>query len=182
MIYVAPSATIDGDVSIGKGSSVWHGAVLRADLDRIAVGEHCSIQDNVVVHVDKGSPAVIGDRVTVGHGAIVHGCTVGSDCIIGMNATISSRANIGSGSIVAAGAVVPENAHYPPNSVIMGVPAARVKDAEDRHRRRIDLSWRVYVDLAAATLPAAAEMLGNPSKRVRLALADEFERSAVEGF
>ena len=176
MIYVAPTATIVGDVAIGKGSSVWHGAVLRGDLDRIVVGEHCSIQDNAVVHVDKGSPTVIGDRVTVGHGAVVHGCTVGSDCIIGMNATILSRASIGNGSVVAAGAVVPEGAAFPPNSVVLGVPATRTKEAEDHHRVRIELSWRIYADLAAATLPAAPDMPGNPSKRVRIELADEFER------
>lgn len=176
MIYVAPDASIVGDVAIGKGSSVWHGAVLRGDLDRIVVGEHCSIQDNAVVHVDKGSPTLVGDRVTIGHGAVVHGCTIGSDCIIGMNATVSSRANIGSGSIVAAGAVVPEGVAIPPNSVVMGVPATRAKNADDHHRRRIDLSWRIYSELAAAMLPAGAEMSGNPSKRVRIGLADEFER------
>jgi len=176
VIHVAPVATIVGDVAIGKGSSVWYGAVLRGDLDRIVVGEHCSIQDNAVVHGDKGNPTVIGDRVTVGHGAVVHGCTIASDCIIGMNATISSRANIGRGSIVAAGAVVPEGAQFPPNSVIVGVPAKRKGDAEEHHRRRIDLSWRIYAELAAATLPAAADMPGNPSKRVQIDLADEFAK------
>jgi len=176
VIYVAPTATIVGDVAIGKGSSVWHGAVLRGDLDRIVVGEHCSIQDNAVVHVDKGSPTVIGDRVTVGHGAVVHGCTVGSDCIIGMSATVSSGANIGSGSVVAAGAVVPEDMTFPPNSIIMGVPASRTKDAEEHHHLRVDLSWRLYAELAAATLPAVADMPGSPSRRVRTELADDFEK------
>ena len=176
MIYVALTATIVGDVAIGKGSSVWHGAVLRGDLDRIVVGQHCSIQDNAVVHVDKGSPAVIGDRVTIGHAAVVHGCTIARDCIIGMNATLSSRANVGTGSVVAAGAVVPEDVTFPPNSVIMGIPATRTKDAEDHHRLRVDLSWRMYAELAAATLPAVADMPGNPSKRVRIELADAFER------
>jgi carbonic anhydrase/acetyltransferase-like protein (isoleucine patch superfamily) len=176
VIYVAPTAAIVGDVAIGKGSSVWHGAVLRGDLDRVVVGEHCSVQDNAVVHVDKGSPTLIGDRVTIGHGAVVHGCTIGADCLIGMNSTISSMANIGRGSIVAAGAVVPERGAFPPNSLIMGTPARHAGEVGDRHRRRIDLAWRIYVELAAATLPAAAEMQGNPSKRVRIGSADEFEK------
>src|SRR3970282_1987212 len=92
VIYVAPSAVIVGDVSIGKGSSVWHGAVVRGDLDRIVIGEHCSIQDAAVVHVDYETPTAIGSRVTIGHAAVAHGCTVGDDCLIGMNATIASRA------------------------------------------------------------------------------------------
>jgi len=174
VIYVSPTASIVGDVAVGKGSSVWHGAVLRGDLDRIVVGEHCSIQDNAVVHVDKGSPTLIGDRVTVGHAAVVHGCTIGSDCIIGMHSTISSRASIGSGSIVAAGAVVPEGSAFPPGSILKGIPATRAGDAEDHHQRRIDLSWRIYSELAAASLPPAAEMPGNPSRRVSIELADEF--------
>jgi len=176
VIYVSPRATIAGDVSIGKGSSVWHGAVLRADLDRIAIGEYCSIQDNAVVHVDKGCPAVLGDRVTVGHAAVVHGCTIEHDCIIGMNATVSSGANIGSGSIVAPGAVVIEGSAFPARSIIKGIPATRAKDAQDHHLRRIDLSWRIYAELAAAGLPPVDEMRGDPSRRVRIELADEFEK------
>lgn len=175
MIRVAPTAIIVGDVAIGTGSSVWHGAVLRGDLDRIVVGENCSIQDNAVIHVDKGSPTVVGDRVTVGHGAVVHGCTIEHDCIIGMNATVSSGARIGSGSIVAPGAVVTEGSAFPPNSIIMGIPAARAKETQDHHRHRIDLSWRIYAELAAV-LPVAAEMPGDPSKRVRIELAVEFEK------
>src|SRR6266704_4173232 len=95
MIYVAPSAVIVGDVTIEDGASIWHGAVLRGDLDAIVVGRDANVQDNVVVHVDRGMQARIGARVTVGHSAVVHGCTVGEDCLIGMNATINSGAVIG---------------------------------------------------------------------------------------
>ncbi len=176
MLYVAPTAVIVGDVTIGAGSSVWYGAVLRGDLDQIVVGEYCSIQDNAVVHVDKGNPAVLGNRITAGHAAVVHGCTIEDDCLIGMNATISSRAKIRSGSIVAAGAVVPEGAEFPANSIIAGVPARRLKDAEDHHRIRIGLSWRIYTELAAKALPPMAEFRGDPSRRARIPLTDEFEK------
>src|SRR5713101_2519248 len=111
MIYLAPTAVLAGDVTVQDGASVWHGAVLRGDFDS-------NVQDNVVVHVDKGMPAVIGERVTVGHAAVVHGCTVEEECLIGMNATINSGALIRRGSLVASGAVVRESADFPPNSVI----------------------------------------------------------------
>jgi len=176
VIYVAPSAVIVGDVSIGKGSSVWHGAVVRGDLDRIVIGEHCSIQDAAVVHVDYENPTAIGSRVTIGHAAVAHGCTVGDDCLIGMNATIASRAKIGGGSIVAAGAVVPERAEFPPNALLAGVPARQIGEVQEHHRLRIDLSWRIYADLASKTLPPKPEMLGNPSLRVHVSLTDEFAK------
>src|SRR2546429_9445907 len=97
MIYVAPTAVVVGDVSIEDGASVWHGAVLRGDFDAVVMGRDSNIQDNVVVHVDRGMPATIGARVTVGHAAVVHGCTIEDDCLIGMNATINSGAVIGRG-------------------------------------------------------------------------------------
>jgi len=174
MIYVAPTAVVIGDVTIGKDTSVWYGAVLRGDLDGIVVGESCSIQDNAVVHVDYGNPARIGSRVTVGHGAVVHGCTIDDDCLIGMNATVASRAKVGGGSIVAAGAVVREGDEFPPRSVIAGVPAKRIGDAQDHHRIRIELSWRIYTDLAARSLPPQEELRGDPALRVRIPLTDEF--------
>ena len=176
MIYVAPSAVVVGDVAIGKGSSVWYGAVLRGDLDRIVVGEDCSIQDNCVVHTDKGNPAVLGNRITVGHAAVVHGCTIGDDTLIGMNATVASRAKIGKGSIVAAAAVVTEGAEFPLNSIVAGVPARKIGDAQDHHRLRIELSWRIYSELAAKSLPSMEEMRGNPERQVRVLLTDEFEK------
>src|SRR5947207_12141362 len=105
MIHVAPSAVLVGDVTVEDGASVWHGAVLRGDFDSIVVGRDSNVQDNVVVHVDRGLPATLGARVTVGHAAVVHGCTVGADCLIGMTATSNSGAVIGQCSVVAIGAV-----------------------------------------------------------------------------
>src|SRR5438445_10349595 len=112
MIHVAPSAVLVGDVTIEDGASVWHGTVLRGDFDSIVVGRDSNVQDNVVVHVDRGLPAVIGRRVTVGHTAVIHGCSIGDDCLIGMNSTINSGAVIGSGSVVASGAVILESAAF----------------------------------------------------------------------
>jgi len=168
MIYVSKAAVITGDVTIGKDSSVWHCAVLRGDLDRIRVGECVSIQDNAVVHVDLGNPVEIGSRVTVGHGAVVHGCEVGDDCIVGMGSVIGSRAKIGRGTILGAGAVVPEGKEIPRDSVVMGVPAKVVRRTQDFHQIRIEASWRVYTELARKTLPAVAELKGDPKKRVKI--------------
>ncbi len=176
MIYVAESATIVGDVAIGSGSSIWHGAVLRGDFDAIRVGRDSNVQDNVVVHVDRGMPAVIGDRVTVGHAAVVHGCTVEDDCLVGMNATVNSGAMIGTGSLVASGAVVRESAEFPPLSVIAGVPAKVLRPVDDVLRRRIELSWSIYRELAAVSLPSRPPLQGNPSKQMVLDLSEEFTR------
>ena len=176
MIYVAPSAVLAGDVTVEEGASVWHGAVLRGDFDSIVVGRDSNVQDNVVVHVDRGMPAMIGARVTVGHAAVVHGCTVGDDCLIGMNATINSGAVIGPGSLVASGAVVRESAEFPSGSVVAGVPAKVIRIVDETLRRRIDLSWPIYRELAKVSIPARASILGNPSKQVALDLSEEFTR------
>src|SRR5437870_12201544 len=99
MIYVAPSAVLVGDVTVEDAASIWHGAVLRGDFDSIVVARDSNIQDNVVVHVDRGLPAVIGRRVTVGRAAVVHGCSVGGGCRVGISSTLNSGAVIGSGSV-----------------------------------------------------------------------------------
>ncbi len=177
MIYVARTAVIAGDVAIGKGSSVWHGAILRGDMDGILIGTLVNVQDRAVVHVDLGSPAIIGHRVTVGHGAIVHGCEIGDDCIIGMGSVVASRARVGPGSIVAPGAVIPEDKEIPRDSVAMGVPARVVRRTEDFHRLRIEASWRVYAELARKSLPARREMRGNPAKRVAIEASEDPERA-----
>ena len=169
MIYVAPTAVITGDVAIREASSIWHGALLRGDLDAITVGRYVSVQDNAVVHVDVGNPVSIGDKVTVGHGAIVHGCEIGESCIVGMASVVQSRARVGSGCILAAGAVVPEGVEIPPDSIAAGVPARVLKKAEDHHRLRIDLSWRVYYELAQKSLAARPDLVGDAARRVRIA-------------
>jgi len=176
MIYVARSATITGDVGIESGSSIWHGVVLRGDFDAIRIRQDSNIQDNVVVHVDRGMPAMIGARVTVGHGAVVHGCMIEDDCLVGMNATVNSGAVVRTGSLVASGAVVRESADFPAGSVIAGVPANVIRRVDETLRRRIDLSGSIYRELARTSLPASSPMNGDPSKQVRIDLSDEFSR------
>lgn len=176
MIYLAPTAVLSGDVTVEEGASVWHGAVLRGDFDSIVLGRDSNIQDNAVVHVDHGLPAVIGERVTVGHAAVVHACTVEDECLIGMNATINSGAIVRRGSLVASGAVVREMADFPPDSVIAGVPAKVVRNVDATLRRRIELSWTTYRELAKSSLPARAAMKGERSKRVPFELSGEYAR------
>lgn len=176
MIYVASSAVLTGDVAVSDGASIWHGAVLRGDFDSIIVGADSNVQDNVVVHVDRGMPARIGARVTVGHGAVVHGCAVEDDCLIGMSATVNSGARIGTGSLVASGAVVRESAEFPGGSVIAGVPAKVLRPVDETLRRRIDLSWSIYRELAKTSLPGRAAIRGDPSKQIALDLSEEFTR------
>src|SRR3972149_1312074 len=126
MIYVAPTAVVVGDVAIGRGSSVWYGAVVRADMDRIVIGEDCSIQDNAVVHGDAGIPTLLGSRITVGHGAVVHGCAVGDDCLIGMNATTTSRAQLAGGAPPGGPSGAPAPRSVPPLEELRGAPSLRV--------------------------------------------------------
>ena len=147
--FVAPGAYVVGKVTIGDGSSVWYGAVLRGDLDEIRVGERTSIQDNAVVHMDAGFPVSIGNDCVVGHAAVVHGCEIGDRRLVGMNATILTGARIGDGSIVAAGAMVPEGREYPPGSLIVGVPAKRVREVTEEQTKDVARGARSYVERAA---------------------------------
>ena len=150
---VAENAVLAGDVTVEAGASIWYGAVLRGDEAPIRVGEGSNIQDNAVLHCDEGFPLTVGSRVTVGHGAILHGCTVEDGCLIGMGAVLLNGCVIGRGSLVAAGALVTQNTVIPPGSLAVGSPA-RVKrplrpgEAEDLPR-----DAEKYVRLAAELLP-----------------------------
>jgi carbonic anhydrase/acetyltransferase-like protein (isoleucine patch superfamily) len=134
-----------GDVTLGARASVWYGAVLRGDMDRIEVGEATNLQDGTIVHVDEGRPAVIGARVGVGHRVILHGCTVEDECLIGMGSVVLNGVVIGAGSVVAAGAVVLEGMVVPPGSLVMGVPARVARPVDEALRARIQGTWQHYV-------------------------------------
>lgn len=121
--YVAPGAVLAGDVRLASGVSVWFGCVLRSEVETITVGADSNIQDLTVVHTDPGSPVVLGERVTVGHRVVLHGCTVEDDALIGMGAVVLNGAVIGAGAVVAAGAVVTAGMQVPPGALVAGVPA-----------------------------------------------------------
>lgn len=120
--FIAESADIIGDVSIGEGSSLWYGAVVRGDMNHIKIGRYTNVQDNASLHVDTNDPLTIGDYTTIGHNAVVHGCSVGDNCLIGMGAIVLNGAKIGDNSIIGAGTVVTEGAEIPPNSLVIGIP------------------------------------------------------------
>ena len=143
-------AVIVGDARFGPESSAFFGVVARADMNSITVGARSNLQDNVVVHVDRDAPTVIGSGVSVGHGAVVHGCTVEDDCLIGMNATVLSHAVIGAGSLVAAGSVVLEGTVVPPGSLVAGVPAKVRRELSEEERAGIRSNADRYVELSRA--------------------------------
>ncbi len=147
-VFVAETATVIGDVTIAKDSSVWFSAVLRGDSAPITVGEGTNVQDNAVIHVDAGLPAVIGKRVTIGHGAIVHAATVEDDVLIGMGAIVLSGAKIGSYSIIAAGAVVVEGEEIPPHSMVMGIPGKVVRQVRETEVAMIEEDAKRYAERA----------------------------------
>ncbi|MET4782564.1 gamma carbonic anhydrase family protein [Glaciihabitans sp. UYNi722] len=146
--WVAQNATVIGQVTLGEKSSVFFGSVLRADSDAIAIGESSNIQDNVSVHCDSGLPTTVGARVSVGHSAVLHGCTVEDDCLIGMGATVLNGAVIGAGSLVAAGAVVLEGTVVPPGSLVAGVPAKVRRELSDKEREQMTANAEHYVALS----------------------------------
>lgn len=151
--FVAENATLAGDVRLEEGSSVWYGAVLRADTGRIVVGAGSNVQDNAVLHTGPGLDVVLGRRVSVGHGAIVHGCMVGDGCMIGMNATVLNGAVIGPGCLIAAGALIPERAQIPAGSLVMGVPGKVVRPVSPEQTAFIagnEQEYRKLADLHAA--------------------------------
>lgn len=145
--FVAPNASVIGRVHLGRDANIWFGAVLRADTNDIYVGAGSNVQDTAVVHVDSDAPVHIGDNVTVGHAATVHGCKVGDGSLIGIGSTILSHAVIGRQSIVGAGALVTERKEFPERSLIIGVPAKRVRELTDQEIAMLEESAAHYVEL-----------------------------------
>jgi carbonic anhydrase/acetyltransferase-like protein (isoleucine patch superfamily) len=147
-LFVAGNATVIGDVTLAEGVSVWFGAVIRADKDRISIGRSSNVQDNAVVHTSRGFPVTLGTQVSVGHGAILHGCTIGDRVLVGMGAIIMNGANVGAGSLIAAGAVVTEGTRIPPGSVVMGVPGKVVRPVSADQAASIVTNAESYAELA----------------------------------
>ncbi len=153
-VYISPTAVIEGDVEIGDGASVWHGAVLRGDMAPVRLGRNSNIQDNCTVHTDAGKPAIIGENVTVGHNAVVHGCIVEDLALIGIGAVVLTGAVIGEGCIVAAGAVVMENTKFPAHQLVAGIPARIKRPLTDDQMRNLGSSAQNYIELSAERLKA----------------------------
>ncbi len=158
-VYIDESAQVIGDVEIGERSSVWMGVVIRGDVHYIRIGAETNIQDSSVLHVMKDlHPLLVGDRVTVGHGATLHGCSIESDCLIGMGAIVLNGARVGSGSIIGAGAVVTEGAVVPPNSLFLGAPAKFRRQLGPEDLQEIRRYASNYVEYAAAYVAECANL------------------------
>lgn len=164
-VYLAPGAVIIGDVEIGEASSIWFNAVVRGDVAPIRIGARSNVQDNAVLHLDSGTPCIVGDEVTIGHSAIVHGTTVGDGVTIGMGAVVLSRSTIGAEAIVAANALVPEDAKVAAGSLVMGIPARERRQLSPDERAASRENALRYVR-NAARYKLDAEALGHGEDRV----------------
>jgi carbonic anhydrase/acetyltransferase-like protein (isoleucine patch superfamily) len=151
-VYLAKTAVVLGDVTLGAHSSVWYGAVVRGDINRIVIGHHTNIQDNAVLHLADDFPCLLGNWVTVGHGAIVHACRIGDEVLVGMGAVILDGAVIGKQSIIGAKALVKQGMKVPPGSLVVGAPAKVVRRLTKRERAGLKLWAKHYVDNAAYCL------------------------------
>lgn len=145
-VFVAENAALIGDVEIGNDCSIWFGTTVRGDVNLIRIGSRTNIQDNCTVHVTHGRwPAVITEEVTIGHGAIVHGCTIHRGALIGMGSRVLDGAVVGESALVGAGALVPEGMHVPPRTLVVGVPAKVKRPLTDEELERLEQSWKNYV-------------------------------------
>ena len=144
-VFVAPNATVLGDVVLGPGSSVWYGAVLRGDDGTLTLGENTNVQDNAVLHTDGGIALTLGRGVTVGHNAMLHGCTVGDFSLIGINAVVLNKAKIGKHCIVGANALIPEGMEIPDGSLVVGSPAVIKRELSDMQKKMLEASAAHYV-------------------------------------
>ncbi len=148
--YVAPQATLIGDVRLGEQASVWPGCVLRGDINYIRIGDRSNVQDGAIVHLADDFPVLVGKDVTIGHAAIIHACTIEDECLVGMGATIMDGAVIGHNSIVGAGALVTNGANIPPGSLVIGSPAKIARELSSEEQARIKKWAHKYTLVSAA--------------------------------
>lgn len=145
--YVANSVELIGNIEIGKNSSIWNGAVLRGDINYIKIGKNSNIQDNSVIHSTTNYPTIIGNNITIGHNAIIHGCKIGNNCLIGMGAIILKDVEIGDWCIIGAGSVVTEHSRIPSKSIVLGIPGKITRKITKKHKERIEKNWKEYCNL-----------------------------------
>ncbi len=151
--FIEASAQVIGDVHIGEHSSVWFNCVLRGDVYHIRVGDYSNIQDGTIIHVTSGRFAtIIGNQVTVGHGVVLHGCTVADNCLVGIGSIVLDDVTIGEGSLIAAGSLVTPGTVIPPRSLVMGSPAKVRREVTAEETARIDMHWRHYIEYKDAYL------------------------------
>ncbi len=146
--FVAPNATVIGDVSLATGANIWYGAVLRGDVEKIAIGAHSNVQDGAVIHGDPGQPTLIEDYVTIGHRAVVHSAYIEQGCLIGIGAIVLNGVRVGAGSIIGAGCVVTKD--VPARSLMVGIPAKRLKEVSDSQAAELIEHAQHYEELALA--------------------------------
>tara|TARA_Y100000766_G_scaffold262621_1_gene253999 strand:+ start:1127 stop:1651 length:525 start_codon:yes stop_codon:yes gene_type:complete len=146
--WIADTAAVIGKVTLEAGANVWFGAVIRGDVEHITVGEHSNVQDGAVMHADSGVPLTLGKGITVGHNAMLHGCTVGDYSLIGINAVVLNGAKIGKHCIIGANSLIPEGKEIPDGSLVMGSPGKVVKTLNDQQKKMLELSAAHYVQNA----------------------------------
>lgn len=164
--WVAMNATVIGDVTVGDGVGVFYHAVLRGDAAAVAVGANSNVQDGVVLHADPGYPLRVGSGVSIGHNAVLHGCTIGDDVLVGMGATVLNGASVGAGSIIGANALVPEGTEIPAGSLVVGVPAKVRRELTDDELAKVRFNAEAYVALTqqhAADEAARVSNMTGPS-------------------
>lgn len=151
-VFIAPGAIVVGNANLGNGVSVWFNAVIRADFDRISIGENTNVQDGVVMHVDHGRPIEIGKNCIIGHRAIIHGCTIGDSTLIGMGATVMNRAVVGRGCVIGANTLITEDMQVPDYSMVLGVPGKITRSLPPEIIAMIDIGAEAYLREAAKYL------------------------------
>ena len=151
-VFIAPNAYVLGNVTLGNRVSIWYGATLRADFDKIVIGDDSNVQEGVIMHVDHGTPLTVGKSVTVGHGAVLHGCTVGDNSLIGIKAVVLNGAVIGKGCVIGANALIKENDVIPDFSLVVGSPGKVIRQLGEETMSMLQLSAQVYAEEASKYL------------------------------
>jgi carbonic anhydrase/acetyltransferase-like protein (isoleucine patch superfamily) len=147
-VFIAPGAVVIGNVTLGENVSVWFNAVIRADRDTITIGRGTNIQDGCIIHEDPGAPVIIGEEVIIGHGAIIHGATIGNNTLIGMRATLLNHVKVGNFCVIGAHTLLPEGTKIPDYSVVMGSPGKVVKTLTERQINKLRANAQTYIELA----------------------------------
>jgi carbonic anhydrase/acetyltransferase-like protein (isoleucine patch superfamily) len=151
-VFIAPNAYVLGNVTLGNRVSVWYGATLRADFDKIVIGDDSNVQEGVIMHVDHGTPLTVGKSVTVGHGAVLHGCTIGDNTLIGIKAVVLNGAVIGKGCVIGANALIKEHDVIPDFSLVVGSPGKVIRQLGEETMSMLQLSAQVYAEEASKYL------------------------------